>query len=250
MVNERRATKGKPGFKAFGHGRPFNDNVNINKGALGMDLKNAVAVCLISLFSATLVVLVARSLDSQAALRLEPQLAAIAEELRALRGQGGIAVGAAAPTDAETIDDGLVVYYLHGNTRCPTCRSIEAQAKESVQTHFAPQMNEGKIIWKTLNYEQDAAARPLALRFEVQMPVVVVAKMRDGEIEDWRRLDQVWALVDDKPGFAELIRTEVSAMLESKPETTMAAESDSVRSPPSALQVTPNDDAPPALPLP
>ena len=46
-----------------------------------MELKNALAICLISLFSATLVVLIARSLDSAAASRLEPQLAKIAEEL-------------------------------------------------------------------------------------------------------------------------------------------------------------------------
>jgi len=32
-----------------------------------MDIKNAAAVCLISLFAATLVALIARSLDSQAA---------------------------------------------------------------------------------------------------------------------------------------------------------------------------------------
>ena len=47
-----------------------------------MELKNAVAVCLISLFSATIVVLIARSLDSQAASQLQPQLTSIAEELR------------------------------------------------------------------------------------------------------------------------------------------------------------------------
>lgn len=50
-----------------------------------MELKNAVAVCLISFFSATLVVLIARSLDNQAASRLEPRLTQIAEELHALR---------------------------------------------------------------------------------------------------------------------------------------------------------------------
>ena len=65
-----------------------------------MDLKNAAAVCLISLFSATLVVLIARSLDSQAASRLEPQLASIVEELRALRSQGGIAAAPGASTKA------------------------------------------------------------------------------------------------------------------------------------------------------
>ena len=37
-----------------------------------MELKNALAVCLISMFSATLVVLIARALDLQAASRLEP----------------------------------------------------------------------------------------------------------------------------------------------------------------------------------
>ena len=63
-----------------------------------MELKNAVAVCLISLFSATLVVLIARALDSQAASRLEPQLASIVEELQAIRKQGGVA----APPDAES----------------------------------------------------------------------------------------------------------------------------------------------------
>jgi len=56
-----------------------------------MELKNAVAVCLISLFSATLVVLIARSFDSQAAAHLEPQLERIVAELQAIRKQGGIA---------------------------------------------------------------------------------------------------------------------------------------------------------------
>ena len=105
-----------------------------------MELKNAVAVCLISLFSATLVVLVARALDSQAASRLEPQLASIVEELQAIRKQGGIATSPGASTNSETAADGLVVYYFHSTTRCPTCQSIEAQAKDTVQTDFASQL--------------------------------------------------------------------------------------------------------------
>ena len=42
-----------------------------------MELKNAVTICLISLFSATLVLLIARALDLQAVARLEPQLTRI-----------------------------------------------------------------------------------------------------------------------------------------------------------------------------
>ena len=191
-----------------------------------MTLKNAVAVCLIALFSATLVVLIARALDSQAASQLAPQLNSIASELRALRKQGGFtsAPGAAPSTDmpagasADVPDNGLVVYYFYGNTRCPTCRSIEAQAREVVQSGFAPRLAGGDLVWTTLNYEQPAG-KPLAKRFDIQMPVVVLARMKDGEIQDWKRLDRVWALVGDKPAFAKFVQAEIDKMLpaEAKP---------------------------------
>ncbi|MHB8899851.1 MAG: nitrophenyl compound nitroreductase subunit ArsF family protein, partial [Thermoguttaceae bacterium] len=119
------------------------------------------------LFSASLVVLVARSLDNQAAARLEPQLAQIVEELRAIRTQGGVSLssGAAAP---EAIEDGLVVYYFHGNVRCPTCRAIESQAHEIVQNDFAAQLDEGQVAWKARNYDKPEGA-DLARRFDVHM---------------------------------------------------------------------------------
>jgi hypothetical protein len=176
-----------------------------------MELKNAVAVCLIALFSATLVVLIARSLDNQAASRIEPQLAQIAEELRALRAQGGIAASAD-PANAETISDGLVVYYFHSNVRCPTCQSIESQAKETVQTHFATQLKDGELAWKIVNYEKPSA-KTMAAKYEIQSPVVVLVKMQDGKPGDWKRLDKVWALVGDKPAFIEYVRGEIDKML-------------------------------------
>lgn len=175
-----------------------------------MDLKNAVAVCLISLFSATLVVLIARSLDNQAAARLEPQLAQIVDELRAIRTAGGVA--AVSNAQAETVRDGLIVYYFHSNTRCPTCQSIESQAHDTVANEFASRLSKGDMTWKVVNYEQ-AAAKPLATKFEIQMPVVVLANMKDGEIKDWKRLDKVWALVGDKPAFKKYVQAEIERML-------------------------------------
>ena len=177
-----------------------------------MELKNAAAVCLISLFSATLVVLIARSLDSQAASRLEPQLAQIVEELRALRGQGSITTTPGDPTNADAVNDGLIVYYFHSNVRCPTCRSIESQVQETVQKHFASRLNNGDIVWKIVNYEQPSS-KSLTTKFEIQMPVVVLTKMEDGQIKDWKRLDKVWALVGDKPAFMAYMRREIDKML-------------------------------------
>ncbi|MGA2621013.1 MAG: nitrophenyl compound nitroreductase subunit ArsF family protein [Thermoguttaceae bacterium] len=207
-----------------------------------MELKNAVAVCLISLFSATLVVLIARALDSQAASRLEPQLASIVEELQAIRKQGGMPAAPTTAARSESVDDGLIVYYFHGNTRCPTCQSIESQAKDSVHTDFAAQLTSGEIVWKVLNYEQPAVSA-LAKKFEIQMPVVVLAKMRGGRLQDWKRLDEVWALVGDKPGFAAYVRREIQRVLGTTKDAARAASLPQAEPPQSA-------SAAPVLPAP
>lgn len=208
-----------------------------------MELKNALAVCLISLFSATLVVLIARSLDSQAASRIEPQLARIVEQLEAIRTSGGISLGTeAAPSPGSPVD-GVVVYYFHGNVRCPTCRSIEAQAHAVVQQDFADDIKSGDLSWKILNYEEADGAR-LGARFEVQMPVLVIARIENGKVAQWKRLDAVWALVGDEPAFAEYVRDEIGGMLD-------ATETSSEVSPPrddeSVVQPAEESDA---LPLP
>jgi hypothetical protein len=190
-----------------------------------MELKNALAVCLISLFSATLVVLIARSLDSQAASRLEPQLAKIAQELQVLRTGGSLTVSSTAQGPGESLREGLIVYYFHGNIRCPTCEAIEGQALAAVQAHFDAELTSGVMAWQTLNYEESSASE-LARKFGIQMPVVVLARMTGGEIADWKRLDEVWGLVGDKPAFTEFVREEIRAMLPSRNTGAEAAQSD------------------------
>ncbi|NQU23765.1 MAG: hypothetical protein HQ567_20990, partial [Candidatus Nealsonbacteria bacterium] len=142
-----------------------------------MDMKNAAAVCLISFFSATLVVLIARALDLQAAAQVESQLAAIVEELQAIRKQGRIAAAPDGAADVQPVGDGLMVYYFHGNQRCPTCESIESQSHETVQSDFAAQLAGGEVVWKILNYDKPACKK-LAAQFEVSDPVVVLARMK------------------------------------------------------------------------
>jgi len=177
-----------------------------------MDLQKALSICLISFVAATIVVLIARALDLQAASRLEPQLTRIADELEAMRSSGRLASLPVAGAENVAVTEGLVVYYFYSNTRCPTCQAIEAQTEETVRSDFAEELKNGTITWKTLNYEQDRNAE-LTSQFEILMPVVVLTRFESGTMVDWNRLDQVWGLVNDKPAFAEMIRDEVSEML-------------------------------------
>jgi len=178
-----------------------------------MELKNAAAVCLISFFSATLVLLIARALDLQMASELKPELTRIADELEALRGRSGLP------------EDQLIVYCFHGNTRCPTCNAIESQAEETVKNDFAAELESGDIEWKVLNYEEPDGS-DLAEKFDVQIASVVLARRHRGQIVDWKPLGKVWALVADKPAFADYLRGEIRQMLAAdsvKPSTPPAA---------------------------
>jgi hypothetical protein len=197
-----------------------------------VDLKNAAAVCLISLFSATLVVLIARWLDVQAAGRIEPQLAQIAEELQAIRAAGG-GVAASNPAAAPESDDALMVYYFHG-VRCPTCRAAEAVAHETLQTEYAPELARGEIVWRVLDYLEDPKGEALARDFDVSQATVVLARMKDGRIDAWNRLDRVLALAGDRPALAAYVEEEVEAMLH--PEDTDSG--------------GPVPDEPPSIPVP
>ena len=145
--------------------------------------------------------------------RLEPQLARIADELEVIRKSGGIMAGSGNSVENQTAENAVMVYYFHGNTRCPTCRSIESQAHAIVTSDFASQLESGQVIWKILNYEKPEGTE-LGKIFGIQMPVVVVVQMNKGQIEDWKRLDEVWALVGDQSDFAKLIRTEINQKLE------------------------------------
>ncbi len=197
-----------------------------------MELKNALAVCLITFCSATIVVLIARALDIQAAKRLEPRLDRIIEELASLRnGESAspTAIGAARPGVSDPAN-GLTVYYFHSSTRCPTCESIESQTRAVVQSDFKPYLESGQLHWEVLNYESPAASG-LAQEFEIQIPVVVLARRTSGDTTEWKRLDQVWALFDDEPAFASFLRDEIQQMLSSdetgRSASTSAGEVDS-----------------------
>ena len=38
-------------------------------------------------------------------------------------------------------------------------------------------------------------------------------QMKDGRVENWKRLDEVWAMVGDKPAFTKYVRGEIERML-------------------------------------
>ena len=101
-----------------------------------------------------------------------------------------------------------------------------------------------------LNYDKPESAE-LVAQFDVHMANVVLAKIEKGQVRDWKRLDQVWALYGDKEEFDSFIRTEISQMLEATQPTNGVSTETSVLSVPVPEDSTQQSTStPPATDLP
>ena len=114
----------------------------------------------------------------------------------------------AAVAPAPTAPAGIRVYYFHGATRCATCKTIEAYARETVATAFAPELKAGSLEWKTVDVDEPASQH-FVRDFQLYTRSVVVVDAKDPK--RFKVLDRVWQLVGDKAAFQRYVEQEVRA---------------------------------------
>jgi len=107
----------------------------------------------------------------------------------------------------------VVVYYFHGKVRCPTCNSIESYAQEAVQSGFSAQLDDGRLQWRVVNYEESGNEH-FATDYKLFAPCVVLVTMHGGKQAQWRSLPEVWEHVGDKPKFIEFVKKNVKEVLD------------------------------------
>lgn len=195
-----------------------------------MNFKDAVTNSLLMFVAATCVVLIVKSI---------PQTKQSSQaEASSNSGDSAIQKNSGIPT--LTMQDGVRVYYLHGNVRCPTCRTIEAYAKEAVETGFADELKSRKIEWQVVNYESPGNEH-YATDYQTVAPNVVLVKFKDGKQDSWKGLPEVWEHVGDKTTFVDFVQNKLREFLGES-----HADSSSIVSP---IQSQTNSQSPP-LPLP
>jgi len=208
-----------------------------------MTLKEATTNSLLMFVAATCVVLIVKALPSTQA-----TVQAVAGSNL---GAGGLAAqGPSVGTPTLAVQDGVKVYYLHGNTRCPTCRTIEAYAQEAVQTGFADELKSGKVNWQVINYESPGNGH-YATDYEVVAPNVVLAMFKDGKQVKWKGLPEVWEHVGDKAAFLGFVQGSLREFLgqpQAAPPTLRAPVASSTVPPPVPADTVPAPVPPFTLP--
>jgi len=127
------------------------------------------------------------------------------------------------PSAVEDQRDRIIAYYFHGKVRCPTCESIETYAHEAVTGGFAAEMDDGRIEWKVVDFEQPGNEH-FAKEFELAAPSVVLVELHDGARRKWKNLPEVWELVGDKPAFLDFLQKEVRTFLDESKDTPIKSE--------------------------
>lgn len=104
----------------------------------------------------------------------------------------------------------VAVYYLHSTFRCLTCNTIERMTRELLDNSYSKQLADRKIQWIEDDFQEN---EPLAKQFEVVASCVVVAEIKDGTVLDYKRLDDVWTVMNDPETFNRYISDAIDGYL-------------------------------------
>jgi hypothetical protein len=106
----------------------------------------------------------------------------------------------------------LIVYYFHGDMRCPTCHKLETYAKEALDTYFANELASKDIIWKVVNVDKPEN-RHFIQDYKLVTKSVVLSEINDGKEVEWKNLEQIWQKVGDKGSYLQYVRESILEFL-------------------------------------
>lgn len=106
----------------------------------------------------------------------------------------------------------VIVYYFHGNVRCPTCLTLEAYSKEAVETSFADALQSGRIQWQVVNFDETVNEHFLR-QYDLSFQSLVLVEIKDGREAGHENLEKIWELVGDKAQYFGYVKQAIDSVM-------------------------------------
>ena len=106
----------------------------------------------------------------------------------------------------------VIAYYFHTTYRCASCRAIEAYSREAIESAFADQIKDGRILWRVVNIEVEGNEH-FVKDYALYTKSLVLVNETRGKPTRWKNLEKVWQLLQDKPKFLRYVQDETQAYL-------------------------------------
>lgn len=109
-------------------------------------------------------------------------------------------------------DTVVIAYYFHRTIRCTGCLEIEANAKRVIESSFATQIADKKLIWVPFNLDEPGGEE-FGKEFDVSASTLVLSKTKNSNHTEYKKLEKVWQLVHDPEAFNVYVKDEVKQFL-------------------------------------
>ena len=111
---------------------------------------------------------------------------------------------------AEVPSDHVVVMYFHRTQRCPTCLKMGSYSEEAVTSGFAARIKDRTISFHYIDF-QDRKNAALAKGYGVSGPSLIIARVANGKVLEFKSLKEIWTQVADRPAFLKYVQDHVAA---------------------------------------
>jgi len=118
-----------------------------------------------------------------------------------------------ARTDEQGGADGqVVVTYFYTTARCPTCHRLEEYSRDTVQSAFAGELEQGKVLFRVINVD-DSENQHFIKDYKLYTKSLIVSERKDGKETRWKNLPDIWKLVRDREQYEQYVRSEIEDYL-------------------------------------
>jgi hypothetical protein len=106
----------------------------------------------------------------------------------------------------------VIVYYFHGQARCPTCHKLEQYSKEVIEASFKDALASGNLEFKVVNVE-DKGNEHFVDEYKLYTKALVLLLIKDGKEIKSTNLDKIWEYVGNKQKFFNYVKSGVGDYL-------------------------------------
>lgn len=107
--------------------------------------------------------------------------------------------------------DKIEVFVFHNTQRCISCVNLGKYAKETIETKFSNEFNNGKIIFKEINLDLPEN-KELGDKFQASGSSLYINAIKDNK-DNISYESKLWMLVTDKQKFMDYLETRIKFLL-------------------------------------
>jgi hypothetical protein len=112
-------------------------------------------------------------------------------------------------SNSNTQKNYVKVVYFHTDYRCATCNKLEKYSEEIVNKYFADDLKSGKIVWESINYEEEKNEHYID-KFNLYNKSLILMKYENGKLKEWKNLEKIWELVSNEKKYKDYVKKEIN----------------------------------------